>query len=218
MAALAGIAGAYAYLTRPPAAPRIDMNAAVTTVVATTTPRARLFRIVPEKSIAEFQIGEILRGAPFTVMGTTGQIAGDIAIDAAEPEWLAIGEVRVNARTLKTDDPRRDGAISRFILRSEDPKNEFIVFAPRALRGVPQKMEEGKEFAFDITGDLTIAGVTRSTTFRATTTLEKSGIFTGRAHTTVRRADFGLTIPAVPFVARADENVIVRVAITAEPH
>jgi polyisoprenoid-binding protein YceI len=74
---------------------------------------ATVFRIVPEQSEVRFNIFEELRGEPVTVVGTTNQIAGDIRVDFANPANSEVGTIRVNVRTLVTDNEfRPDFAVS----------------------------------------------------------------------------------------------------------
>jgi len=44
-------------------------------------PRVRVFRISQTRSRVRFEIDEELRGEPKTVVGTTDQVAGEIALD-----------------------------------------------------------------------------------------------------------------------------------------
>ena len=62
-----------------------------------------VFNITPEQSQVSFTLTEELRGQPTTVVGTTDQVAGQIAVDFANPANSQVGEIRINARTLATD-------------------------------------------------------------------------------------------------------------------
>ena len=61
------------------------------------------FEIVPAESEARFVIDEVLRGAPKTVVGTTDQVAGQLALDPVDLSSAQVGTIQVNARTLATD-------------------------------------------------------------------------------------------------------------------
>lgn len=56
-----------------------------------------------------------------------------------------------------------------------------------------------------MTGDLTIRDVTRPVTFDATVTRGSSDRLEGTATTTVRYADWGISIPQVPMVASVSD-------------
>jgi polyisoprenoid-binding protein YceI len=89
--------------------PSTDISQAVSTIALTaqpdTTPEgegasgaeseaaAVVFNIVPEESQARFIIDEILNNNPFTVVGVTNQIGGQILVDFADPSKTQIGEI-----------------------------------------------------------------------------------------------------------------------------
>src|SRR5262245_33066343 len=75
------------------------------------SPGALRFQILPERSEVRFTIPEVLRGQPNEVVGKSNQVAGQIAVDPADLGTAKIGVIQVNARTLQTDDSRRNRAI-----------------------------------------------------------------------------------------------------------
>ncbi len=204
-----GAVAAFFYVTRAPSAPSQDV-ASATESIATSSSTA-VYRISQNDSLVKFEIDEILRDEPFTAVGTTTQIAGDIAIGA---DSITIGTIKVNARTFKTDDERRDGAIARAILKSEDAANEFITFVPKGFDAETARVN-GNILNLTITGDLTIAGVTKPGSFDVVLQLEETYIM-ATVESTVKRSDFGLTIPSLPFIAEVDDEVVVSANIVAE--
>ncbi|MFA5853876.1 MAG: YceI family protein [Patescibacteria group bacterium] len=207
--------GAYLYITRPVAAPSTPAANLQTEPEAPVAANFVRYRIDPSSSRAIFRLDEVLRGEPKTVVGETNQVTGDILLDVTTPSNSRVEEVRVNARTLQTDSSARDGAISRLILRSEQPENEFIVFKPTAFEGLPERIASDSAFGFRVTGDLTIAGITKSVTFQGSATIDETGRLVGTAATTVKRADFNLVIPSVPFVANVQEEVNLQLQFAA---
>lgn len=176
---------------------------------------AVVFSIVPEQSSVRFIIDEVLRGEPYTVVGTTDQVAGDIAVDPDNPANTEIGTIRVNVRTLTTDSDQRNRALRSFILKSAEDEFEFAEFQPNAVEGLPETVATGETFSFQIMGDLTIAGTTQPVTFDATATLSDETTLMGEAVATVMYPDFNLTIPSVPFVAGVDEDVQLEIDFVA---
>ena len=175
-----------------------------------------LYAIDASKSVATFTLDEQLRGQPKTVIGTsTGMIAGQIGLDAAHPSSSTVGTVTLNARTFVTDDNSRNNMIRRAILKTENDANEFITFQPTVLDGLPASIASGTPFAFQITGNLTIAGVTKPETFDATAVLNDDGTLGIDASTTVSRADFNLVIPNIPFIANVTDNVVLDLDLVA---
>ncbi|MGB3717378.1 MAG: YceI family protein [Candidatus Promineifilaceae bacterium] len=174
-----------------------------------------LFEIVQAESEARFIIDEVLRGNPKNVIGLTDQIAGEILFDAADPASAQVGTILVNARTLSTDDNRRNRAIGNQILDSDN--FEFISFTPTAVTGLPASAGAGESVTFQITGDLAIRDVTNEVTFQVTVVPVSADRLEGRASTTIQRGDYGLIIPSVPFVANVGEEVLLELDFVALP-
>ena len=213
------VLGAVAYVARPPKSATEDIQ----TGTEVLTPKENEsgsqnlthYRISQDASEVEFNINEVLRGEDFTVVGKTNQIAGDILLERDNLSNVEVGTIRINARTLKTDNPNRDGAISRIILKSEQDQFEFIEFEPTPITGLPKTADEMTKTGVKITGNLTIAGATKEVTFNGFLNLlseEQISIF---VQTTVLYKDFNLTIPEVPFVASVEDEVILKANINA---
>ncbi len=165
----------------------------------------RNFQIQANRSSARFTIDEILAGSLNTVVGTTNQVSGQIAVDSMGPSNAQIGTVLINARTLTTDDAQRNRIINNLILSTS--QYEFIAFSPTAIRGLPETATLGSPYSLQIDGDLTIRDVSRPVSFAATVTPVSDTELQGSATTTVRYADWGINIPQVPRIAGVDDNV-----------
>ena len=112
------------------------------------------FQIVPEGTEARFLIDEVLMGQDKTVVGVTSLVSGEITVDPVNPSGAQVGEIRVDASSLSTDDNRRNGRIRNDILRSGQAEYQYIVFTPTAISGMPDRVAEGEPFTFQVTGDL----------------------------------------------------------------
>lgn len=184
--------------------------------VASKAPPARIrYQIDPERSEVRFEIDEILRGQPNRVVGTTNQIAGEGLVDLGTPAASQLGAFRVNVRTLRTDDARRDRAIRSFVLESGRDDYEFATFVPRMLEGMPESITAGAPFSFWIVGDLTIRDISAEVVFSATVTVNTSEEVEGSAEATIKRDTFKLEIPSVPSVASVGEEVLVGIKFVA---
>lgn len=199
----------------PTAAPAATEAAAEPAADGGVPTSAVLYRIVPEESEVRFEIDEILRGAPTLVVGTTNQVAGDFIIDFADLGASQLGTVRINVRTLRTDEERRDRAIRSRILESASDQYEFTTFEPVRLEGLPESVELGQIVLFHIMGNLAIRDITREVTFLAELTVVSPDRIEGAAVTTIMRGDYNLTIPNVPFVASVDEDVLLGIKFVA---
>ncbi len=164
-----------------------------------------VYTIDQASSKATFTIEEVLNGAPKTVVGTTDQVAGEIAVNATAPSTAQIGTIQINARTLTTDSDQRNNAIKNMILKTN--ANEYITFVPTAVTGLPTSATVGQSYSFQVVGQLTVAGQTREATFAVTTTPTTDGKLQGNATTTIKHADWGISIPQVPFVTGVQDTV-----------
>lgn len=201
-----GIAG-YWYISRPVATPTQNIINDSTLEPTDGT----VYTIDQTKSQVSFAINEVLREKPFTAIGTTSNILGDVAFDGKR---LTFGTIKVNARTLKTDDTRRDGALARVILKSEQPENEFIVFTPTGMNRVPKTIPQGTPFSFELLGDMTISGTTKPASFLVTLTVNEKTI-ESTFESQILRDAFGLTIPSLPFIASVDNTITITGTVVA---
>jgi polyisoprenoid-binding protein YceI len=208
--------GVFLYLTRDIAAPTTDINNSVQAVdVSASDGSNTVFQIVQSGTTAEYNLYELLNGEDKTVVGTTDQVAGEIALNLSNLSQSEIGELRINARTFATDSDRRDNAVARFILQSENDANEYIIFQPTVITGLEGSAAPGDSVEFTVIGDLTIAGVTQSVTFDVSATLDSADSLSGHAETIISRADFNLNIPDVPFVANVGDEVTLKLDFIA---
>ena len=174
------------------------------------------FSIVAEESSASFTLEEDLRGQRTTVVGTTGEVGGNVMVDLANPRESSIGTILINARTLETDNNFRNRALRSQILQSARDEYEFIVFEARELSNFSaESVAVGETITLDVTGDLTVTGVTRSVTFSAEVSLESETQIRGSATVNLLHADFGLVIPDVPSVANVTDDVELKLEFVA---
>jgi polyisoprenoid-binding protein YceI len=176
---------------------------------------ARLFHIEQAGSQVRFIITETLLGQPKTVVGSTSEIAGDIAVDFDNPANSRIGEVRINVRTLQTDNEIRNRTLRGQIFQANRPEFEFATFVPKQIVGLPGSLIEGKPLSLQIAGDLTVHGATRSVTFNATVTPVNRNRIEGQARATVQYKDFNITVPDAPGVANVAPDVVLEIDLVA---
>jgi polyisoprenoid-binding protein YceI len=172
-----------------------------------------VFQISQEESQISFNIFEELRGQPKDVIGTTNQLAGEIALTLNDLSTAQVGVIQVNARTLVTDDDRRNQAIRNRILNTDN--YEFITFTTTEIRGLEGEAAVGQEFTFQIAGDLTIRDITKPVVFDVTAQLVTEDQLIGSAETKIQRGDFNLVIPSVPFVANVGEEIALEINFVA---
>ena len=119
---------AYSFLKEPEATTGAMEALPISAVLSGT-----MFEIVSAESEARFLINEVLRGDPVTVVGSTDQVAGQLAVDPGDLSSAQSGIIQVNTRTLATDNQFRNRAIKNRILLTDD--HEFVTFAPTEVVG-----------------------------------------------------------------------------------
>ncbi len=211
-----------ALTTEPPAelseteAPSVSQGAGDPTQAADpAASEVVIYQINQEESEVRFNIYEELRGAPKDVIGTTHQVAGQVAVNLNDVSGAQVGEILINARTLATDDERRNQAIRNRILFTD--QYEFIRFQPTQISGLSGSAAPGQTFTFQISGDLTIKDVTRPVVFDVTVQVETIERLSGTAKATIHRADFNLNVPSVPFVANVGESILLEINFVLTP-
>lgn len=186
---------------------------------AAAAPAGDALRLVvaPEGNEARFRVREQLVGLnlPSDAVGTTASVSGAIAI---QPDGRIIaGESRfvVDLTTLHTDSSRRDGYIQRNTL--ETGAYPEAVFVPASAAGLPSPLPTSGTVAFQLTGDLTVHGVTRPVTWEVTAEVEGQTL-RGTATTSITFTDFGMTLPRVGPVLSVDDLIALELdfALTLE--
>jgi len=160
-------------------------------------------------SIASFVIDEELRGSPQRVVGTTGEVAGQVRVDLSDVTTVQLSEIVVSARTFRTNSERRDRAVrGPVILNSASDEFEFITFVSTTTAVSPGSFSPGETIEFTVVGNMTIRGVTGEATFDVFATLVDAKTIEGTAFSRALRSDFGIGIPNVPGVANVSDEVI----------
>lgn len=160
-----------------------------TTAPPTPIP-AQLYRIVPARSQARFSVYETFPVG--TAIGSTNEIAGDIVVDFETPANSQVGTIRINLRTLQTDDPLRDRSIRCCVLLTAQDAYEFADFVPTNTTALPTQIVFGEPVPFQVTGDLTVRGTTQPATFDVEVLLVDETELRGFATTIVDRRDYGI--------------------------
>ncbi|HEY0979856.1 MAG TPA: YceI family protein [Candidatus Paceibacterota bacterium] len=202
-------AGAFLYLTRPVKVEDSSTTAGVESELSADNKKGEtLYRINKEQSTAKFTIKEDLRGEPFTVVGTTNDISGDVVLKTEGKAELTIGTILIDVRTFKTDNANRDGAINRLIVQTGTEGHEYAVLTNTSVSGLPETITVGTPFTFEVTGDLMLAGIKKPATFAVTAT-QNEGSLSGTLSSTLKRSDYKLVIPNIPFVANVSDDFVV---------
>lgn len=155
---------------------------------------------------ARYRVREQLAGLDFPndAVGATAGVTGGIVIDENGAVVAEESSFLVDLTTLKSDKERRDGYVQRRLLETEQyPTAELI---PTELRGIPWPLPSSGAVSFELTGDLTVRGVTRSTTWQVDAEATEGG-FVGEAVTKFTFEDFELTKPQVAVVLTVEDQI-----------
>lgn len=155
---------------------------------------------------ARYRVREQLAGVDFPndAVGATSAISGGIALDERGRVIADRSVITVDLRGLTSDKQRRDGYLQRRTLETDQYPTASLRVT--ALDGLATPLPTSGALSFRLTGDLTIRGTTRPTSW--TVTAEASGEhYTGTATTTFTFADFGLAKPRVAAVLSVNDEI-----------
>ncbi len=150
---------------------------------------------VTDGSFAGYRVDEVLNGTDVTVVGRTEEVTGSLTVDDLT---LTAAEITVDVASITTDSTARDDYFRDNSLRvSEYPTATFVLTGPVTAASDPAV---GEVQTLTATGDLTIAGVTRTVTVELEAVLnDGSGQVAGSIPVTF--ADFGVEAPNLGFVS-----------------
>jgi polyisoprenoid-binding protein YceI len=152
-------------------------------------------------SFAGYRVDEVLNGTPVTVNGRTEAVTGDVTVDGSQ---VTAGTVSVDVTTIATDQPPRDAYFRNEAMETDEfPTATFTLTQPIQVDGV----EAGVPATFDVTGELTLHGVTKPVTASMQAAFTPgSGQITGSIPITFQ--DFGVEAPSLGFVTVEDQGSV----------
>ncbi len=154
-------------------------------------------------SFAGFRVDEELTVGEVVAVGRSGGVTGSLTIDAGQ---LTAADITVDMTTIVSNDSRRENAIRGAVGASANPTATFVLTSPVEL---PDGLRNGETVTVDITGDLTVNGVTNPTTFTMSALVRDDGFGVITGSTNIVFADFDVTPPSAPIVVSVDDNGIV---------
>jgi len=174
-----------------------------------------VFVIVPGESTVTYEVGEVFLNqdnAYNLAVGITSEVIGEIIVDRTNPQYSSIGPISVDISQFTSDSQRRDNAIrERFLESTQFP---IALFNPTEVQGLPESYQEGEPISFQVTGDLTVRGVSRPVTFDVTLVGE-GNTMTGEATTMILMSDFGFGPISIGGILNTEDEVNVKFAFVA---
>jgi polyisoprenoid-binding protein YceI len=157
-------------------------------------------------SSASYRVTEQFVGInfPSDAVGTSSNVAGNLGI-AADGSIVPGSKLTIDLRNLLSDQEQRDGYVKNKTLETE--KYPMAEFVPTKITGVPLMIPFQGQTGFELTGDMTIHGVTKEVTFQGIATFGREGTIAGRAKTNFSFATFGLTKPSIGRLMNVDDKI-----------
>ncbi|HLY64161.1 MAG TPA: YceI family protein [Chloroflexota bacterium] len=159
-------------------------------------------------SSAQYQTQEQLAGKnlPSTAVGTTTGISGSIVLTSAGQLDASASKITVNLASLKSDQSMRDSFIQRNTLQTSQYPN--AVFVPTAINGLPSSLPASGPATFQLSGNLTVHGVTKPVTWTVTAQFNGQQV-SGKATAPFTITEFGMSIPkAGPVLSVQDAGTL----------
>jgi len=161
------------------------------------------------ESFAGYRVGEELVGIGVTeAVGRTGGVTGTLELEGST---LTAVSIEVDMTSLRSDDDRRDGAMSRQALQTGAfPTAGFVLTEPLDLGSIPA---EGVAVSVTAVGDLTLHGVTKSIAMPLEAQLVGERIVViGSAD--IVYGDFDIQLPSAPILVGVEDHGLIELQMT----
>jgi len=162
--------------------------------------------LLPTGNAARYRVRERLVGhdLPNDAVGETKALTGAIEFDSKGNVISQSSRFVVDAGTFVSDKDRRDGFVRGRLLDAEQYPS--IVLVPTGVRGVSLPLPTSGTMPIEMTGDLTVHGVTRPTLWKGSAKFQ-DGRVTGSAATAFTFADIQMEQPRVPVLLSVADTI-----------
>lgn len=164
---------------------------------------------------ASYQVQEQLAGHDFPsdAIGRTSAVTGSILLDAGGKIVAGQSNLEIDLRTLKSDQGMRDSYIQHDPLdTAQYPTAKFV---PTSTSGMPWPLPSSGTAKFTLTGDFTVHGTTKSTTWAVSAAFAPDTV-TGTATTPFLFTDFGMKPPHTMIALSVQNNGVLNLQFTAK--
>jgi polyisoprenoid-binding protein YceI len=157
-------------------------------------------------TLVRYRVRERLVGKELDndAVGVTRAVSGQIALAADGSVVPEDSKITIDVTGLESDQARRDNYVRRRLLLTDS--NPTVVFVPTAIRGGPPTVPSSGTGRFTLSGNLTVRGVTKPTTWTVNARYLPSNV-TGSASTAFTFADFGIAQPRVPILLSVSDTI-----------
>jgi len=183
------------------AAPSAPTEASTTTTADNATTGISQWQIT-EGSELGYRVAEVLFGVDTEGVGRTGEVTGGITIDSTT---MTAASFEVDVASITSDDGRRDGQFRGRIMETDRFPTASFELSESVELGT--EATEGAEVTVEITGDLTMHGVTRPVTFDVTARIT-GGRLGVLGSIPVVFTDFDIADPSLPAIRVEPDGLI----------
>jgi polyisoprenoid-binding protein YceI len=166
---------------------------------------------ISDGTTASYRVQEQLAGVnfPSEAVGTSNAVTGTLYLNADGSIDSGKSKLEFDLRTLKSDQDMRDGFIQKRTLETD--KFPTAVFVPKAMQGLTFPLPARGQTGFQMTGDMTIHGVTVPVTWSGIATFNHDMV-EGRTVTSLTFEQFGMTKPTLARLLSVDDKIELEVA------
>jgi polyisoprenoid-binding protein YceI len=170
------------------------------------TEGALRFVLSPTGNAVRYRVRERLMGHDLDndAIGETKSLTGAIEFDSKGKVIPQSSKFTVDAGTFVSDKDRRDGFVRGRLLEADAYPS--IALAPTAVRGVSLPLPTSGTLPIEITGNLTVHGVTRPTIWKGSAKFQ-DGRVTGSAATAFTFDDIQMEQPRVPVLLSVADTI-----------
>jgi len=168
-------------------------------------PAAVRYAVAPEGNEARYRVREQLmhHDLPNDAVGETTAITGGISLSTNGTIDSAASKITIDVTSLKSDQDRRDGYLQHRTL--ETGQYPTVVFVPTSMAGAKMPLANAEQ-RFDVTGMLTVHGVTKPTVWHVRAQSSGNDV-TGSGWTQFTFADVQLAQPHVPVLLSVADTI-----------
>ena len=190
----------------------LAMASAFVAVEGTAWSQAKATRLeVASGSKAEYRVREQLArfNFPNDAVGVTESVTGAIVVNA-DGSFAPESKLTVDMRSLKTDEPKRDGFVRQNTLEIDRyPNAEFV---PRRHKGMPMPLPASGSATFQLIGDMTLHGVTSEQAWDVAAAFAADAV-TAKAAARFNFAKYKITIPRVFGLLSVDDDIRLELSV-----
>jgi polyisoprenoid-binding protein YceI len=169
------------------------------------------FVIDPAQSTSTFVVETNVLGVSSSAVATGSGVTGQIHVSPAGLDTASVSAFQLDMRSLTS----ASGLLRRFLASGAFDTDSFphADFVAAASSPFPPEYGSGSQFSFELSGTLTLNGVSRPVTLHVLAR-QSGGFFSATADTYIELSQFNVEVPDTP-LGGAEDTVHVQVVMVA---